>query len=146
MRVFLAGVIQGSQPQSAIHDQGYRQQIASVLQQVAADVEIIDPHRRHPERFGMDRDGQRSLFLRYVAEAAEADLLIAYLPTASMGTAVEMWAAHRAGVPIITVSPLRDNWVIFSLSTIVVSDIDALRDHLRREGLPVADTGRVSSR
>jgi hypothetical protein len=146
MRVFLAGVIQGSQPHSGIHNQGYRHQIASMLRQVVADIEIIDPHLRHPERFGMDRDGQRSLFLRYVAEAAEVDLLIAYLPTASMGTAVEMWAAYRVGVPIITVSPLRDNWVVFSLSTAVVPDIDALRDHLLRESLPVAGVNRVTPR
>ena len=59
------------------------------------------------------------------AEAARADVLIAYLPEASMGTAVEMWEAHRAGKPVLTISPLAENWVVRFLSTRVFPSLVA---------------------
>ena len=48
--------------------------------------------------------------------AAASDLLIAYVPTASMGTALEMYVAHERGVPVVTISPLAENWVVRALS------------------------------
>ena len=47
-----------------------------------------------------------------VEEAARCDLVIAYLPQASMGTALEMWEAWRAGVPVMAITPLAANWVV----------------------------------
>jgi len=44
-------------------------------------------------------------------------VLIAYLPEASMGTALEIWEASRAGRIILTISPLAENWVIKALAT-----------------------------
>jgi hypothetical protein len=125
-RVFVAGIIQGSKAQELIHEQDYRGRIAEALRERVPDVEIIDPHGRHPERFDFDQDAKRDMFLRYAAEAAKADLLIAFVPEATMGTAVEMFVAHQAGVPVYTVSPMTENWVVFSLSTLIFSDIDEL--------------------
>lgn len=45
-------------------------------------------------------------------KAGESDLLIAYLPSASMGTAIEIWNAFNSNKPVIVISPLNLNWVI----------------------------------
>ena len=55
--------------------------------------------------------------------AAASDLLIAYVPTASMGTALEMYVAHARGVPVVTISPLAENWVVRALSRRVYEDL-----------------------
>jgi hypothetical protein len=55
--------------------------------------------------------------------AAARDLLIAYVPTASMGTALEMYVAHERGVPVVTISPLAENWVVRALSRRVYRDL-----------------------
>jgi len=47
------------------------------------------------------------------------------VPHASMGTAVEMWQAFRAGIPIVTVSPLSANWIVRHLSAVVLPDLAA---------------------
>ena len=53
-----------------------------------------------------------------MAEAAgRADALVAFVPEASMGTAIEIWEAYRHQRPIFIISPLRENWVIRFLST-----------------------------
>jgi hypothetical protein len=55
--------------------------------------------------------------------AAESDLVIAYVPTASMGTALEMYSAYLAGVPVVAISPLATNWVINALARRVYPDL-----------------------
>ena len=56
--------------------------------------------------------------------AAASDLLIAYVPTASMGAALEMYVAHERGVPVVTISPLAENWVVRALSRRVYRDLE----------------------
>ena len=52
--------------------------------------------------------------------------VIAYVPEASMGTAIEMWEAHRSGKAVVAVSPLVHNWVIKFCSTCIFPDIESL--------------------
>ena len=73
----------------------------------------------------LDATTAKRTLLELAEEAARADVLIAYLPEASMGTAVEMWQAYRAGKPILTISPLAENWVVRFLSTRVFPSLGA---------------------
>jgi hypothetical protein len=73
-------------------------------------------------------DNQAKTTLLEMADlAGRADLVVAYAPEASMGTALEMWQAYQGGVPLITISPMAANWVIKHLSTLVLPDLDAFR-------------------
>ena len=54
-----------------------------------------------------------------------------------MGTAVEMWEAHRRGRIVVVVSPLAKNWVIRFLADAVVGDLDAFEAFV--------DDGRLAS-
>lgn len=126
MKVFIAGVIQGSRRDAAIEDQVYRRQIADVLRSCSRDVEVIEPHSDCMQRFAMDWSGQRQVFLDYIGVAARVDLLVAYLPEASMGTAIEMWEAFRAGVPILVVTPMRHSWAVRTLATRLFGSLEEL--------------------
>lgn len=126
MRFFIAGIMQGSLADVGIHDQSYRVAIGEAIRARFAEAEIIDPIELHPEgglNYGPE-EAKRTL-LELAEEAARADVLIAYLPEASMGTAVEMWQAYRAGKPILTISPLAENWVVRFLSTRVFPSLGA---------------------
>ena len=126
MRFFIAGIMQGSLAEASIHDQSYRVVIGAAIKARFPEAEIIDPLELHPDgglNYGPE-EAKRTL-LEMAAEAAWADVLIAYLPEASMGTAVEMWEAHRAGKPVLTISPLAENWVVRFLSTRVFPSLAA---------------------
>ena len=128
MRFFIAGIMQGSLAEVGIHDQSYRAAIGAAIKARFSEAEIIDPIELHPDA-GLNyapEEAKRTL-LEMVAEAAQADVLIAYLPEASMGTAVEMWEAHRAGKPVLTISPLAENWVVRFLSTRVFPSLAAFK-------------------
>jgi len=79
---------------------------------------------------------EQSLIERGLAgEAGAADIVIAYLPEASMGTALEMVRAYDNGVPILTISPMAKNWFIKALSARVFPTLEAFCDWMRQNRL-----------
>ena len=48
-----------------------------------------------------------------------------------MGTAVEMWEAHRAGATILAITPLEHNWVVRFLSHHVFRDLEEFEVSIR---------------
>ena len=116
MRVFIAGIMQGSRKDRYINDQGYRRIISETLIERHADVEIMDPNELHPNGVDYDDALAKATLLEMAEMASQVDLTVAYLPQASMGTALEMWRAFEANVPLVTISPMADNWTIRSLA------------------------------
>ena len=90
MRVFIAGVMQGTRPDDQIGDQSYRVRISQALQKHVPGVHITDPWALNPNSVNYDDNQARHTFVTMTQEAGRADLLIAYLPVPSMGTAMEM--------------------------------------------------------
>jgi nucleoside 2-deoxyribosyltransferase len=127
MRVFLAGIMQGSNAHDGVHAQDYRAALASVLIAHVPGVEVFDPWAVYPDSPSYPDDQVRTVLVANVQEAASCDLVIAYLPQASMGTALEMWEAWRAGVPVIAITPLAANWVV---RTCAVRRYDTLVDFM----------------
>ena len=130
-KFFLAGIIQGSIAGPAIHPQDYRKRLKAVLLKHVPGAEVYCPIEHHPDSLGYSEALGREVFFGHVEQAAESDCLVAFIPEASMGTAVEMWEANRRGTPVLTVSPLAENWAVKFLSTRVFADIDAFEEFIR---------------
>jgi hypothetical protein len=135
MRVFIAGIMQGSRTNNGIVAQDYRQELARILQEHVPGVEVVDPVELHPDSVEYDAERARRTLVALAEEAGRVDALVAYVPTASMGTAVEMWQAYRGGVPVYTISPLASNWVVQSLSARVFPGVAAFRAFVADGGL-----------
>ncbi len=135
MRVFIGGIIQGSVRGQSINDQGYRQTIGRMIRARHADAEIVDPLALFPDSVDYDDDRARQVFFDLVEEATRADVVIAYLPEASMGTALEMVRAYDAGTPVVSISPMAFNWFVRFLSRRVFPTLEAFDDWLRAGGL-----------
>ena len=135
MQVFIAGIMQGSRQDPNIVSQNYRDQIAALVKEHIPQAEIVDPNQIHPDGVDYDRELAKKTLIEMAELAAECDYLIAYVPEASMGTALEMWHAYSAGVPIYTISPMAENWVVFSLSEQVFPDMAAFDEFVAAGGL-----------
>jgi hypothetical protein len=125
VRVFIAGIMQGSRLDRYIGDQDYRQIISEAILKRHPSVEIVDPNELHPNGVDYDDDSARTTLLELADLASQVDVVVAYVPEASMGTAIEMWQAFQAGVPLITISPMAANWVVRHLSSVVLPDLEA---------------------
>ena len=112
MRIFLAGIMQGSHLASVIHNQDYRTRIKSMLVEHIPGAEVYDPLADHGDSLEYDDRRGREVFFRHNQMSAEVDVLVAFVPEASMGTAIEMWQAYRSGKVVITISPLVLNWTV----------------------------------
>lgn len=128
MRVFLAGIMQGSLAHEAIHAQDYRSELAGLLADSMPGVQVFDPWAAYPDSLTYEDDLARRVLLANVAEAARSDLVIAYLPQASMGTALEIWEAWRAGVPVVVISPMSANWVVRACASRRFDSLDEFAD------------------
>lgn len=127
MRFFLSGVIQGSSRGVAITDQSYRDELKSLLRSTfpqPAHVTLC-PIEMYPYSTELEPEAAKRAFEHLVESAATADAIVAYLPTASNGTAIEIWEAHKRGTPVFSISPMTENWVIKFYSTRVFPDVAA---------------------
>jgi hypothetical protein len=134
-QVFVGGIMQGSIREMAVHDQDYRDVIAGLVRRYHPDVAIVDPRALHPDSVHYGREKAVRTFLAMLGRAAEADVLIAYLPEASLGTALEIWQAYQAGKPVLVISPMAHNWMLWATATRVLPDLDAFEIFLREGGL-----------
>ena len=126
MHVFIAGVMQGARLDDQVDDQNYRMRITEALQRHLPDVHISDPWALNPGSFNYDEARARRTFLDMTTLAGTADLLIAYLPTVSMGTAMEMWQAYQADTYIVAVTPHMHHWAIRFTADEILPDLGSL--------------------
>ena len=127
---FLAGIIQGSKRGKNLYDQDYRTKIKTLLHQHFPESEIIDPLDTHPNSVDYDHQTGEKVFFESVKQATESDCVIAYLPEASMGTAVEMWECNKKGVPVWSITPMKQNWVVKFMSTKIFESLDEFEEYL----------------
>jgi nucleoside 2-deoxyribosyltransferase len=127
---FLAGVIQGSNTGKTLHKQDYRNKIKSILRKHFPQAKIFDPVEKHPDSVNYDSRTAESVFMGYIKLAKDCDCMVAYLPEASMGTAVEMWECYKKGVPVWTISPLKNNWSVKFLSKRIFASFDEFERYL----------------
>jgi hypothetical protein len=130
MRLFLAGIMQGSHAGVEMHPQVYRGHLRKLLEQHLPQVEVYDPLADHELSLDYDFDQGRSVFLHHNRMCGEIDILLAFVPEASMGTAIEMWEAWRHGRIVITISPLSHNWSVKFLSRLLYPDLAAFEAEL----------------
>jgi hypothetical protein len=124
--------MQGSHTEARLHDQDYRQRIARLIERSFPHAAVYDPRANHSESLAYDDAVGKRVFFQHNHMCREIDVLLAFVPAASMGTAIEMWEAYQHGAAVITISPLRHNWAVKYLSHALYADIDAFEAAVQR--------------
>ncbi len=160
--VFIAGTMQGSRRGAAQLTQGYREAIRHLVLTHFPKANVLCPEQYMQQHLASDEEAIRNdhaalasfvdidatalsrplqkltgIFHELVDAAAASDMCIAWLPDheASMGTAVEMYAAWRAGVPVIAVTEMRQNLAILSCASLILPDLVSLGGYLLKEAM-----------
>jgi hypothetical protein len=128
MHVFIAGVMQAERLDDQIVSQDYRTRITQALQSAFPQATITDPFALNPGSVNYDEKQARHTFLTMTKKASEVDLLIAYLPQVSMGTAMEMWEAFQAGAYIVAITPHVHHWAIRFTANEILPDLGSLEE------------------
>jgi len=124
LHFFIAGIMQGSMRDLTLHDQSYRVELCRRLQEYFPQCRVYDPFANHSNSVTYDDQKGRETFLKHNKMCGtQIDVLIAFAPEASMGTAIEMWEAYKNGAVVISISPLRLNWAIKFLSDVICEDL-----------------------
>lgn len=136
MKVFIGGIMQGQRDDDQIDSQAYRVQITETFQKYAPEISMIDPWALNPDSVNYDADTARHTFITMTRKVKEADLMIAYIPKMSMGTAMEMWEAYNAGIYIVAVSPYVHHWAIRFTANEILPDLNTLLADIENGRLP----------
>ncbi len=129
MRFFLAGIMQGSRQDTGLHQQDYRTRLAKLITTHLPEADVYDPLADHPESVAYSDEDGRRVFYGHNRLCREVDVLIAFVPEASMGTAIEMWEAHEHGQAVVlTISPLDHNWSVRFCSDAIYPDFEAFEN------------------
>lgn len=139
MKFFLAGIMQGSLESEELHNQVYRQHLRELLQRRYPDAEIFDPFADHQDSVRYDDATGREVFYQHNRLCREVDVVVAFVPEASMGTAIEMWEAHEHGRGVVvSISPLTYNWAVRFCSHVVFVDLASFKEAVENGELDVA--------
>ena len=131
MRFFLAGIMQGSHTGTLVHDQDYREEIKRLIVAHFPEAQVYDPRADHTNSIEYDEPTGRQVFFRHNEMCGQVDVLLAFVPEASMGTAIEMWEAYQHGAAVIAISPLKHNWAVKFLSHAIHADIESFEAALQ---------------
>jgi len=123
MKVYLSGIVHGSESSHDIHNQAYREQIKNALSAKYKNVTVFSPVDKDGPKEIEDHGEAEKKFFEMIQQALMSDLIIAYLPAASMGSAIEIWEAYKNSKPVVIISPLKQNWTVRFLSTVVCKDL-----------------------
>jgi hypothetical protein len=134
LKVFLAGIIQGSKVVAEIHPQDWREPIRRLLTRYVPAAEVYCHYSEHPNSITYDLPAICATFEDGIARARACDLLVAFLPSASMGTAIEIYEAARAGAAVVTITPMAANWVIRAYSDRIFSSLAEFEQFLAAGG------------
>ena len=126
MKWFIAGIMQGSIKTEHLHVQDYRSELTRLIKTYFPDHAVFDPFFNHQDSISYDDQTGKKVFLQHNRMAAETDVLVAFVPEATMGTAIEMWEAWKNGVAVITISELQHSWAVKFTSHLLFDDIGHL--------------------
>jgi hypothetical protein len=124
MRIFLAGIMQGSHLGATLHNQDYRGRLRQLLTAHLPAAQLYDPLADHADSLSYDDARGREVFFHHNRMCGEVDVVLAFVPQASMGTAIEMWEAYRHGRIVVSISPLEHNWAVKFLSHVLYRDVE----------------------
>ena len=130
LRVFIAGVMQANRHDTQLESQDYRLLLSTALRRHIPNVQLIDPWAENPNSLQYSEEQARHTFLTMTHKASEADLLIAYLPLPSMGTAMEMWQAYQGNTYIIAITPFMHHWAVRFTANDILPDLESLLEWL----------------
>jgi hypothetical protein len=137
MKIFISGVMQGSKKGVGIQGQGYRQVISDALKLQHPDAQIYDPFSAFPDAGDFDDVLSKHTLFAMAEEAGSSDIVIAYLPEASMGSALEMIRAYDNGKTIISISGLEKNWFVRAVSDRIFRSLNDFCSWVQQERLQI---------
>ncbi len=130
-RIFIAGIIQGSNRGLDVYDQTYRHSIKAILKEAFPKSILFCPVEHHPYSTLYDDKKAKDIFFKHLDILRQSHGLIVYLPEASLGSSIEMWESYQQKIVIVTISPMVSNWVVRLFSDRICETMDCFESFVK---------------
>ena len=86
--------------------------------------DVYDPLADHADSLKYDRRA-REVFWHHNRLCRKVDVVLAFLPEASIGTAIEMFEAYEHDRIVVAISPMIHNWAVKFLSHLLYTTLSS---------------------
>lgn len=121
--IYITGIQRGSKKE--LHPQTYRKQIIDAIRETWDSATLqcptIDESRDKEEQL---KDTVKE-FEQRLSLLKKANIIVAYIPEASMGSAIELYNASLRGKYVVTISPMRSNRIIRLFSHDIYDSVES---------------------
>lgn len=143
MKYFISGVMQGSSTsettKKTLNDQNYRETLKTILKKYDKSCEIHDPYDK-PKEYLKDQEHLFSdnkfitdLFEEILFEMRKCDVIVSYLPQASMGSSIELWEAYKLKKEVYVITEMTQNWVTRICSNQMFESIESFEEFMKNK-------------
>lgn len=123
--------MQGSHVGAVLHNQDYRARIKQLLVDHVPGADVYDPLADHAQSLDYDDAKAREVFWHHNRLCRTVDVVLAFLPEASIGTAIEMFEAYEHDRIVVVISPMVHNWAVKFLSHLLYPDVEQFEQDVR---------------
>jgi hypothetical protein len=127
VNIYVTGILQGSKDK-AFFPQDYRKKLVEAIKKSWQTTTVYSP------TINTDVENPESLkeavkqFEQQLAILKKANIVVAYIPEAGMGCAIEIYNAAMRGKYVVTITPLKQNRVIRMFSHDIYDSIESFTE------------------
>lgn len=123
--IYLGGVIQGSSTDNTLNKQDYRVKLKYFFKKNYPTIQLFCPNDDYNSKIDYFKDRSEFDKFEYLLNNLKtAKYFIGYFPTASNGTAIELYVAYNLKIPTISISPMTKNWALRAYSKYFFESIE----------------------
>ncbi|MCD4656478.1 MAG: hypothetical protein K8S87_02925 [Planctomycetes bacterium] len=124
IKIFVSGIVHGSR-ENDVYPQCYRKRIVDVIEKSWQSAIVICPTIVNSKSLTESVTETAKAFEQQLSLLKKSNIVVAYIPEASMGTAIEIYNASMRGKYVVTITPLISNRMIRMFSHDIYDSVDS---------------------
>ncbi len=124
IKIFVSGIVHGSR-ENEVYPQCYRKRIVDVIEKSWQNAIISCPSIVHSKSSTETLTETVKAFEQQLSLLKKSDIVVAYIPEASMGAAIEIYNASLRGKYVVTITPLQTSRIIKIFSHDIYDSVDS---------------------
>ena len=124
VKIFVSGIVHGSR-ENDVYPQCYRKRLVDVIEKSWETAIVSCPSIANSKTSTESLTDTMKAFELQLSSLKKSDIVVAYIPEASMGAAIEIYNASLRGKYVVTITPLQSSRIIKIFSHDIYDSVDS---------------------
>ena len=124
IKIYISGILRGSR-ENEFYPQCYRKRIVDIIQKSWESAVVHCPNIKGAVSDTETLKDTAKEFEQQLSMLKKSNIVVAYIPEASMGCAIEVYNASMRGKYVVTITPMKSNRMIRMFSHEIYDSVDS---------------------